>query len=55
MHTADIFQGRDGDWYYRIKAGNGLTIAQSEGYTLKFSAKRAVKKNHPDVVRITVL
>ncbi len=55
MHYAEIFRSKsNGQWYYRVKAMNGETIAQSEGYTLKWSAKRAVKKNHPDVREIRV-
>ena len=48
MHRAEIYRASDG-WRYRIVAGNGEVIAQSEAYTMKFSAKRAVKNNHPEV------
>ncbi|MEL7168845.1 MAG: YegP family protein [Bacteroidota bacterium] len=46
----ELYKGRDGQYYFRLKAGNGETIAVSEGYTTKASAKNgiaSVKKNAP--------
>ncbi|MEM6785466.1 MAG: YegP family protein [Bacteroidota bacterium] len=46
----ELFKGRDGQYYFRLKAVNGETIAVSEGYTTKASAKNgiaSVKKNAP--------
>ena len=38
----EFFRGDDGDWYFRIKAGNGRELARSsEGYRQKRSAVRA--------------
>lgn len=55
MHRAEVFRDSAGGWRYRLLAMNGRVVAQSESYTLKFSAKRAVRKNHPDVDRIDVV
>lgn len=30
-----VFQGKDGQWYWRLKAANHEIIASSEGYTSK--------------------
>lgn len=48
MTHAQVHQGQDGQWYYRIVAPNGETIATSEGYTRKADAIRAVENNVPD-------
>lgn len=45
MHTADVFPGATGGWYYRVKAGNGEIISGSERYTRRSSAVRACKRN----------
>lgn len=37
----ETFQGEDGDWYWRLVAANGETVADSEGYTRERDAKRA--------------
>ena len=29
----EVFEGRDGLWYFRVQAANGKIVAQSEGYT----------------------
>jgi uncharacterized protein YegP (UPF0339 family) len=39
-----VFQGNDGQWYYRRVATNGEPVGTSEGYTRKASAKRAAQK-----------
>lgn len=44
----EIFKGTNGQFYFRIKAANGQTIAISEGYVQKQSAKDTIdtiKKN----------
>ena len=45
MRTArfDVFQGKDGQWYWALKSANNRTIAQGEGYTREADAYRAVK------------
>lgn len=44
----EIFKGTNNQFYFRIKAANGQTIAISEGYVQKQSAKDTIeniKKN----------
>lgn len=31
-------------WYWRLKGGNGETMCISEGFTTRYSAKRAAKR-----------
>ena len=43
-----IFQGSKGQYYFRLRAGNGEPVLASEGYTSKSGAKNgieSVKKN----------
>lgn len=40
-HKVTVFQGADGQWYWRLRAPNGRTIAPSEGYKTRFGAVRA--------------
>lgn len=41
----ELFKGRDKQWYWRLRAGNGRIVAiGGEGYTRKSSASRAVGK-----------
>lgn len=40
----EVFRGRDGQWYFRLRAVNGEITAQSEAYTWRWSAKRAASK-----------
>lgn len=54
MKKAVIFRDRLWTWRYRLVAANGEIIAQSEAYTRKGSARRAVLRNHPEVMRIEV-
>lgn len=44
----EVFEGKNGDWYWHLKAGNGEIIAVSEGYSSKQMAIHgieSVKKN----------
>lgn len=46
----EISKGKDGQFYFRLKATNGEIIAVSEGYTTKQSAEKgiaSVVKNAP--------
>lgn len=55
MPKFEIFKGTNGKYYFRLKAGNGEVIAQSEGYSSKQAAQdgiASVKKNAP--IAITV-
>lgn len=47
-----VFQGRDGQWYFRIKSANGKIIAQSEGYTRERRAHKAALRLILTSVRI---
>jgi len=41
----ELFKGVDGYFYLRLVARNGEILAQSEGYTRRWSARRAARKN----------
>lgn len=50
-----IFQGRDSQYYFNLKAGNGEIILQSEGYVNKIGAQSgvaSVKRNAPTAIVI---
>jgi len=38
----EVFRGEDGQWYFRVVGGNGEIMSQSEGYTTRSNARRAV-------------
>lgn len=40
----EVFEGIDGKWYFHGKAKNGKIVADSQGYTRKWSAKRAARR-----------
>lgn len=42
MNKFEIIRGRDMQFYFHLKAGNGEIIAQSEGYTTKQSALHGI-------------
>lgn len=39
----EVFEGKNGEWYYRIKGDNGETLAVSEGYVSKANAERGLE------------
>lgn len=39
----DIFKGKDGQFYFRVKGDNGETLAVSEGYVSRSNAERGLK------------
>lgn len=43
VSTIEVFQGEDGQWYWRAKARNGEIVATSEGYVSKLNVLRAVQ------------
>ena len=43
MGKFEIFIGTDDQYYFRLKAENGLTIAASQGYTSKQSAQNGIE------------
>jgi hypothetical protein len=49
-----VFKGKDGQDYFRLKAGNGETILSSEGYKTRKSCMNgieSVRKNSQDEAR----
>jgi len=55
MHYAEVFKDSAGEWRYRVLAMNHRVVAQSESYVTRWGARRAVRKNHPDVERIVTI
>lgn len=49
MNTVQIYKdrGKRQPWRYRVIAGNGEIVAASEGYSTRWSARRAAKKLFP--------
>ena len=46
----ELFKGEGRQpWFLRLVAENNKTITVSEGYFSKFNAKRAARKNMPDI------
>ncbi|MGI6701719.1 MAG: YegP family protein [Christensenellales bacterium] len=53
----EIYKDKAGEFRFRLKATNGETIAQSEGYTTKQACKNgieSVKKNAPEAEVVEV-
>ncbi|MCV9878214.1 YegP family protein [Brenneria izbisi] len=47
----EIYTGKNNQFYFRLKAGNGEVILASEGYTSKANCENgieSVRKNSPD-------
>lgn len=40
----EVYQGRDGDWYWRQRKKGRITADGSEGYANKWNAKRAARR-----------
>jgi uncharacterized protein YegP (UPF0339 family) len=54
----EVFTGRDAQHYLRLVAENGETVLVSEGYTRRWSAKRAARKlqqRFPAITKIVFL
>lgn len=43
MENVELYQGPNKEWYFRIKASNGLIVAQSEGYKDKRNAVKGIE------------
>ena len=43
MTKFEVYQSRDGNYRWRLKAANGEIVATSEGYTTKYSAQRSAE------------
>ncbi len=51
----ELYKDKAGKYRFRLKAGNGETIASSEAYESKAAAKNgieSVKKNAPDATTV---
>lgn len=51
----DVFQGEDGDYYFRFVAANGEILLRSEGYITRQSADKGIESvlaNAPDARNI---
>lgn len=45
MLRFEVYKAKNNDWYWRLIASNGRTIADSgEGYTSEYNAVRAAKR-----------
>jgi len=47
----ELYQDKSGQYRFRLKAGNGQTIATGEGYTTKkacLNGIESIRKNAPD-------
>ena len=47
----EVYQDKSGQYRFRLKAGNGQTIATGEGYTTKkacLNGIESIRKNAPD-------
>jgi uncharacterized protein YegP (UPF0339 family) len=44
-----VYQGDDGQWYWRATANNNEIVAQGEGFTRKDDAERAAESVFPDI------
>ena len=47
----ELYQDKQGEYRFRLKAGNGQTIATGEGYTTKkacLNGIESIRKNAPD-------
>ena len=57
MGKFELYQGKDKQYRFRFKAGNGEIIATSEGYSSKSAAENgiaSVQKNAPGAPAVEV-
>jgi uncharacterized protein len=40
---SDPFCGKDGQWYFNLKAANGEIVSQSEGYESREAAAKGIE------------
>lgn len=46
----EVYRDRAGRWRYRVWAANGQNVRNpGQGYSRKWSAKRAARREHPGV------
>jgi uncharacterized protein len=41
-HYSEPFEGKDGKWYWHLKAANGEIVSGSEGYETQGGAERGI-------------
>ena len=46
-----IFQGKNGEFYWNLKAGNGEIVGRSEGYKAKQSAKNGIEATQREAAK----
>lgn len=46
----EIFKGRDGQFYFRLRASNGKTLCESEGYLEKSSCVNGINSLRKNAV-----
>ena len=51
MSKFTIFQGKDGQFYWNLKAGNGEIVGRSEGYKAKQSAKNGIEATQREAAK----
>ena len=51
----EVYRGKDGQWYVRLRASNGQVVNVTEGYTRKGSALRAANRLPGQVARARVV
>lgn len=39
----EVYEGRDGEWYWRLRAANGEPVASGEGYVSKAGALEGIR------------
>lgn len=44
MIKFEVYESRDGQYRWRLVAGNGEIVATSEGYVTKYNAKRSAER-----------
>lgn len=49
-----FFKGANGEYYFHILGKNGEIVATSEGYTRKWSAKRAAKATERLILTVEI-
>jgi hypothetical protein len=42
-HYSEPFEGKDGQWYWHLKAVGGEIVSQSEGYSTKEHAEEGIE------------
>lgn len=50
----DLFEGRDGKWYFHVVHGNGKIGDSSQGYKQKRYAKEAIRRDYPGLKIVEV-